>query len=63
MIKENYNYFKKKINFIDSLFCFSFKGYSLVQIGMTKFFKILNKYRLEHIMYRTICITGLFRHK
>jgi len=31
--------------------------------GLKLIFKILNKYRLAKVLFRTICITGLFLQK
>jgi hypothetical protein len=40
--------------FIDMIINYYFKGISSALDGLNKFFKIHNKYRREHFMFRTI---------
>ena len=49
--------------FIDMIINYYFKGISSVLDGLNKFFKIHNKYRREHFMFRTICILFSIRQK
>ena len=54
---------KKRLISIDMILFFYFKGKVHLLDGLNKFFKIHNKYRREHFMFRTICIPLLQRQK
>jgi len=54
---------KKRLISIDMILFFYFKGKVHPVDGLNKFFKIHNKYRREHFMFRTICIPLLQRQK
>ena len=49
--------------FIDTFNRYGFKTDSSAMDGLNKFFKIHNKYRREHFMFRTICILFSIRQK
>ena len=51
------------LKLVDMIRLFPFKSIIQPVDGLKLIFKILNKYRLAHIVFRTICITGLFQQK
>ena len=48
--------------FIDTFNQYGFKADSSAMDGLNKFFKILNNYRREYFMFRTICTMSADNH-